>query len=66
MGRSCYANHFDDLNDQAVRISWSIPKALDKGFQRILRSRSVPQGNNDWYKMHPSLASCRRTPLPNP
>lgn len=32
MGRSCYANHFVALNDQAVRISWSIPKALDKGF----------------------------------
>lgn len=33
-----------------MRISWRIPKALDKGFQRLLRPRRVPQGNIDWYK----------------
>lgn len=40
-----------------MRISWSIPKALDKGFQRLLRPRRVPQGNiiwyEKWYELHP-------------
>lgn len=31
-------------------ISWRIPKALDKGFQRLPRPRRVPQGNIDWYE----------------
>ena len=48
---------------QYVRISWSISKALDKGFQRLLRPRRVPQGNISWYKkwyeIHPPPASCR-------
>ena len=55
---------------QYVRISWSISKALDKGFQRLLRPRRVPQGNISWYKkwyeIHPSTASCRTNTTSNP
>ena len=42
---------------QYVRISWSIPKALDKGFQRLLRPPRVPQGNIDWYEKWYELQS---------
>nr|DAG83654.1 MAG TPA: hypothetical protein [Caudoviricetes sp.] len=40
-----------------VRISWSIQKALDKGFQRLLRPPRVPQGNIDWYEKWYELQS---------
>ena len=47
---------------QYVRISWSIPKALDKGFQRLLRPPRVPQGNIDWYEKWYELQSLPRRP----